>query len=146
MKAASFTRFRRAFGGTAAIEFAILAPPFLCLAFGVYEFGRALWTLEALQESATQGARCIGVQSTSCYASGSYSNSNTISYVQQIAQGWGISVPTADVVPTQSTTCGTVAGFAQVQISYQFSTVVGSLIPALANQTLTATSCFPDNP
>jgi Flp pilus assembly protein TadG len=137
---------RRAVSGTAAIEFAILAPPFLCLAFGVYEFGRALWTLEALQESATQGARCIGVQSGSCYSSGIYSDSSTVSYVQGVAQGWGITVPTADIVPTQSTTCGTVAGFAQVQITYQFSTVVGRLIPALANETLTATSCFPDNP
>ncbi|HEY3777221.1 MAG TPA: TadE/TadG family type IV pilus assembly protein [Rhizomicrobium sp.] len=146
MRATSLSRFWRAAAGTAAIEFAILAPPFLCLAFGVYEFGRALWTMEALQESVTQGARCIGVQSTSCYASGIYSDANTISYVQNVAQGWGISVPTADIVPTQSTTCGTVAGFAQVQITYQFSTVVGSLIPALANETLTATSCFPDNP
>ncbi|MGH6889356.1 MAG: TadE/TadG family type IV pilus assembly protein [Rhizomicrobium sp.] len=146
MKASSFTRFRRSLAGTAAIEFAILAPPFLGLAFGVYEFGRALWTLEALQESATQGARCVGVQSTSCYSSGSYSQTDTIDYVQGVASGWGISVPTADIVPTQSTTCGTVAGFAQVQITYQFATVVSLLIPALANQTLTATACFPDNP
>lgn len=138
-----FWRTRR---GTAAIEFAILAPPFLCLAFGVYEFGRALWTLEALQESATEGARCIGVQSTSCYSDGSYSEDETTDFVQSVAQGWGISVPDDDIAPTQSTTCGTVAGFAQVQITYQFSTVVGSLIPALANQTLTATACFPNNP
>lgn len=146
MRSPKLSRWWRAASGTAAIEFAILAPPFLCLGFGVYEFGRALWTLEALQESATEGARCIGVQSGSCYSNGSYSEDETIDYVQGVAQGWGISVPDADIVPTQSTTCGTVAGFAQVQITYQFSTVVGSLIPALANQTLTASACFPDNP
>lgn len=146
MKRAQWCAFRRATGGTAAVEFAFLAVPFLMLAFGVFEFGRACWTLEALQESATQGARCIGVQSTSCYSGGSYSASATTSYVQGVANGWGIAVPSADIVPTQSTSCGTVAGFAQIQITYTFNTVVGQLIPALANRTLSASSCFPDNP
>lgn len=146
MRGSRWREFRGAKGGTAAVEFAFLALPFFMLAFGVFEFGRACWTLEALQESAVQGARCIGVQSSSCYSSGSYSSSATTSYIQGVAGGWGITVPSADIVPTQSTTCGTVAGFAQVQISYNFNTAVGSLIPALANRTLTATSCFPDNP
>lgn len=146
MKGKPARAFWRATAGTAAIEFAILAVPFLALAFAVFEFGRACWTLEALQESAIQGARCIGVQSSSCYSSGSYSASSTTSYVQGVAGGWGITVPGADIAPTQSTSCGTVAGFAQVQITYTFSTVVGQLIPALANETLTASSCFPDNP
>jgi Flp pilus assembly protein TadG len=146
MRVGPLRAFRHANGGTAAIEFAFLALPFLTLAFAIFEFGRACWTLEALQESATQGARCIGVQSSSCYSGGSYSSSATTTYVQGVAGGWGISVPSADIVPTQSTSCGTVAGFAQVQITYTFKTVVAKLIPALANQTLTATSCFPDNP
>lgn len=146
MSAVSRSRFWRAIAGTAAIEFGILAVPFLGLAFAVFEFGRASWTLEALQESAVQGARCIGVQSTSCYSSGSYSASATTSYVRNVASGWGISVPAADITPTQSTTCGTVAGFAEIQISYNFSTVVGKLIPALRNRTLNVTSCFPNNP
>ncbi|HEX4081186.1 MAG TPA: hypothetical protein VHX61_20165 [Rhizomicrobium sp.] len=120
--------------------------PFLALALGVYGFGRACWTLEALQESAVQGARCIGVQESGCYSGGTYSASGSISYVQNVASGWGISVPSGDITPTQSATCGTVAGFAQVQISYQFSTVAGKLIPSLASRTLSIASCFPDNP
>ncbi|HEY3777449.1 MAG TPA: TadE/TadG family type IV pilus assembly protein [Rhizomicrobium sp.] len=146
MRANPGRAFWRAAAGTAAIEFAFLAVPFMALAFAVFEFGRACWTLEALQESAVQGARCIGVQSSSCYSSDSYSASATTRYVQGVAGGWGITVPTANIVPVQSTTCGTVAGFAQVQITYTFSTVVGQLIPALTNRMLTATSCFPDNP
>lgn len=140
------TGFWRATRGTTAIEFAMLAVPFLGLALGIFEFGRACWTLEALQESAVQGARCIGVHQTGCYSSGSYSSSGTVTYVQAVAQGWGITVPSADITPTLSTTCGTVAGFSQVQISYTFSTVVGRLIPSLSSQTLNVSSCFPDNP
>ena len=63
-------RFWRAIAATTSIEFAILAVPFLGLVMGIVEFGRACWTLEALQESVQQGARCVAVQSTSCYSGG----------------------------------------------------------------------------
>jgi Flp pilus assembly protein TadG len=140
------TGFLRARGGTAAIEFGFLAVPFLTLALGVVEVGRACWTLEALQESASQGARCIGVHQSSCYSAGSYSGSSTTTYVRSVASGWGISVPAADITATQSTSCGTVAGFAQIQIAYNFQSVVGGLIPMLANKPLAVSACFPDNP
>lgn len=139
-------RFGRAITATASIEFALLAIPFLALSFGIYEFGRASWILLAIQESAAQGARCIGVQQSGCYSAGLYSSSGTISYVQGVARGWAVTIPTGDITPTQSTTCGTVSGFAQVQISYQFVTVVSKLIPSLANETLNASACFPNNP
>ena len=145
MKNRCNTGFWRATRGTTAIEFAMLAVPFLGVCVGIFEFGRACWTLEALQESAAQGARCIGVHQSGCYSGGSYSADGTVSYVRSVALGWGITVPTANVTPTQSTTCGTVAGFAQIQISYPFTTVVGPLFPAL-NQTLNVASCFPLNP
>ena len=145
MRARCSKGFWRTTRGTTAIEFAMLAVPFLGIAVGIFEFGRACWALEALQESAAQGARCIGVHESGCYASGSYSSSGTIAYVQSVAGGWGISVPTANITPTQSTTCGTVAGFAQIQISYTFTTVAAQLFPGL-NQTLNVASCFPLNP
>ena len=138
-------RFRRSIAATASIEFAILSVPFFVLTFGVVEFGRACWTLEALQESATQGARCVAVQSSSCYSGGAYSSSTTQTYVQNVASGWGVSVPSADITPTQSTTCGGVSGFAQVQISYTYTTVVGAFIPQLRSEPMTVTSCFPDD-
>jgi hypothetical protein len=146
MRARLKFRLWSATNGTAAVEFAILAVPFLAMAFGVYEFGRACWTMEALQESAVQGARCIGVHQSGCYVSGGFSATGTVTYVQNVASGWGISIPSADITPTQSTSCGTVPSFSQVQISYNFSTVVGQLIPSLQNQTMNVASCFPLNP
>ena len=141
----STRHFWRSVAGAASIEFAILSVPFFALTLGVVEFGRACWTLEALQESAQQGARCVAVQSSSCYSGGAYSSSTTQTYVRNVASGWGISVPTADITPTQSTTCAGVAGFAQVQISYTYSTIVGALIPSLRSEPMTVNSCFPDD-
>jgi Flp pilus assembly protein TadG len=42
-------RFGRANGGAAAVEFALVVGPLLLLIFGVFEFGRLLWTREAIQ-------------------------------------------------------------------------------------------------
>ncbi|HEY1613542.1 MAG TPA: TadE/TadG family type IV pilus assembly protein [Rhizomicrobium sp.] len=136
----------RAVRGTAAIEFAVLAPALLTVAYGVYEFGRMAWTLEALQESATQGARCAGIKQTSCETGGAFSSSATATYIQGVATGWGLTIPSADITATGSTTCAGVSGFAQVQISYVFNTTVANLLPSLANgATLTVKSCYPVN-
>jgi Flp pilus assembly protein TadG len=80
--------------GSAAIEFALAAPLFLMLLFGTVEFGRLLWVKQALQEAAVAGARCMAlaqgsILNGSCTSGGSYSSSQTQSYVQQVASGWG---------------------------------------------------------
>ncbi|HEY2445347.1 MAG TPA: TadE/TadG family type IV pilus assembly protein [Rhizomicrobium sp.] len=136
----------RSVAATASIEFAILAIPFFALSIGVFEFGRFCWTHQALQEAVTQGARCVGVHQSSCYTAGVYDATATTSYVQGVAAGWGVVVPTADITPTQSTSCGGVAGFAQIAISYNFISAAGALIPPLRSTTMNASSCFPDNP
>jgi Flp pilus assembly protein TadG len=144
MKLLSF--LRRCNKGTAAIEFAFLAPVLLLASFGIYEFGRWAWTLEALQETATSGARCVGIGQSSCEASGTYNASSTATYVQNVALGWGLSVPAADITSTNSTTCGGISGFSQVQISYVFISVVPKFIPTGTNgTTLTVQSCYPNN-
>lgn len=136
----------RASAGTAAIEFAVLAPSLLAMSFGVYEFGRWAWTLEALQESATSGARCVGIGQSACESSGAYSSGSTVSYVQGVAQSWGITVPSADITSNNSTSCGGVTGFSQVSISYVFTSVVAKIIPAgSSGTTLTVNSCYPNS-
>jgi Flp pilus assembly protein TadG len=76
----------QACGGTAAIEFALVAPAFLGLLFGTVEFGRLLWTEQALQETAIAGARCMAILQSACTAGGRYySSANTTTYVQQVA-------------------------------------------------------------
>ena len=48
---------RRSERGAALVEFAIGATVFLTVMFGVVEFGRCLWTHNALSDAARRGAR-----------------------------------------------------------------------------------------
>lgn len=133
--------------GATAVEFALVAMPLLMLALGVFEFGRYSWTLEAIQASAVSGARCIGISEASCVSGGTYNSASTVTYVQTVAAGWNVSLPSSDIVPSNNTTCGGLTGFAQVQINYLFNTIVPNIIPISTNgKTMTATSCFPINP
>jgi Flp pilus assembly protein TadG len=133
--------------GSAAIEFGALAPVLMMTSFGVYEFGRWSWTLEALQEAASRGARCAAIGQSACQSSGSFSSGNTATYVQGVAASWGITLPTGDIATNNSTSCGGVSGFSQVQINYSFASVVAKLIPTGTSGTmLTLSSCYPNSP
>jgi Flp pilus assembly protein TadG len=131
-------------GGASAIEFALVAPMFLALVFGTIEYGRLLWTKQALQQTAIAGARCMAIaqgpiQDSPCAAGG------TTSYIQSVASGWGLSVPSSNIMLSSS--CGGTAGFSQVQITSTFNTPVPAIVLLAAGGTgLTATACYPNNP
>ena len=100
--------------GATAVEFALVAPMFLMLVFGAIEFGRVLWTEQALQETALAGARCMAIaqtrtaaqNSSSCTSSGSYSSGKTKTYIQNVASGWGLSLPLSGISLSTSASCG----------------------------------------
>lgn len=142
----------RARGGTAALEFALVAPIFIALLFGTIEFARLLWTSQALQETAGAGARCMAIaQGTSptgpCASGGAYSQSTTQSYVEGIAGQWGVSLANGDITPTTNASCGGTSGFAQVSITKKFASVgpLAFFFPS-GGPTLTASACYPQNP
>ncbi|HEY5046449.1 MAG TPA: TadE/TadG family type IV pilus assembly protein [Rhizomicrobium sp.] len=146
MRRGSLRNIIRAHDGTAAIEFAIVAVPLLMLALGIFEFARIYWTQEALQESATAGARCVGILQSSCASGGVYSSGNAASYVETVASGWGITVPGADVTITNAATCGGVSGFSQVSINFTYVALGASILPAsLKGKLLQVQSCYPNN-
>ncbi|HEY5107754.1 MAG TPA: TadE/TadG family type IV pilus assembly protein [Caulobacteraceae bacterium] len=130
--------------GATAVEFALVIGPLVLVLFGIIEFGRMIWTNNALQETAIDAARCAGILESSCASGGAYSSANTATYAQTVAQGWGIAVPTSAVTSTASTTCAGVAGFSQVTINYTFQTVVPMVLTSMSGGVpLTATACFP---
>jgi Flp pilus assembly protein TadG len=132
--------------GASAVEFSLVAIPLLILMFGVIEMGRAMWTREALQETAIAGARCMGVSNSNCAAGGVYSASATTSYVEHVAQGWGLAIPDAGVTLNPNATCAGANGFSQVTVVYTFQVVAPGLLGPLATGTvLSATACFPNN-
>jgi Flp pilus assembly protein TadG len=130
-------------GGASAVEFALIIVPFTLVMFGVIEFGRLLWTLNALQETAIAGARCIGVLNTSCAASGAYSSTNATNFIKSTASGWGVTLATSNITVSNAAACAGVGDFSQVTITYNFVTVVPALTQ-LANKPLAVNACFPN--
>ncbi len=130
-------------GGT-AVEFSLVMTTLALLLFGVIEFAWYLWTANALQQTAIQTARCMGVLSTSCAPGRAYSATSTTSFATQAAAAYGISLPTADVSLNAATTCAGVANFSQVTLSYSFKTLVPNLVTGLSSMPLTSQACFPN--
>ena len=131
-------------GGGAAVEFSAVILTMFTLLFGVTEFGWYMWTANALQQTAIQSARCMGVLAGSCASGTAYSSTRTLSFVQQVASTYGVTVPSAGVTLSQAATCGGAAGFSSVTINYTFTTVVPNLITGLASVPMTEQACFPN--
>lgn len=134
--------------GAATVEFAMLLTPLLLLIFGIFEFGRLLWVREALQETATAGARCVALNSSSCASSGAFSSSNTDTYIETLATNWGVTLTSSNITLNSSTTCAGVTapnGFSTVTISYTFQSVVPNMVNALqGGKSLSTTACYPN--
>ena len=131
-------------GGGTAVEFSLVIMTMFTLLFGVTEFGWYMWTANALQQTAIQSARCMGVLATSCASGAAYSSSRTLSYVQTVASTYGITVPSAGVTLSTSATCGGAVGFSSVTINYTFRTVVPNLITGLSSVAMSQSACFPN--
>ena len=131
-------------GGAAAVEFSAVILTMFTLLFGVTEFGWYMWTANALQQTAIQAARCMGVLASNCASGSAYSSANTTSYVQSVATTYGITVPTAGVVLSNAASCGGAGGFSSVTINYTFHTAVPNLITGLSSVAMTQTACFPN--
>ena len=142
-------RTRRVTGrrGTAALEFGLVAPVMLLFVIGIIEFGRLMWTREALAQVAFSGARCMGVLGASCASGNVVSTTAAGKYIQAVGAGWEISIPADAISVNANTTCGNVSGFSQVTLHYAFYTSAPSLIKALAPSVmLTVQACYPNQP
>lgn len=115
--------------GATALEFAILAPIFFLLIFGIIAFGLLFWTQVGLQHGAEMAARCASINASLC-PTGNPSAITT--YATQ--QALGLSLP-ASTFSYSTPACGN-----QVSASYRFQ------FPDILNLgplTLTAQACFP---
>ena len=99
--AIAFSRIRafgRSSGGSAAVEFAFVAPLLLLLLFAVVEFGRGWWAKSSLQYAAERAARFAVVCGGGCpgdAAIATYATNQV--YDQSVPQGtFTVSHPTAN--------------------------------------------------
>jgi Flp pilus assembly protein TadG len=131
--------------GANAVEFALIAGPFLLLLLGTVEFARAYWDGQALQETAVAGARCMALPQASCSAGGAYDSQSTITFVTNMALDKGIALAAGDIAIDRNATCQGLSGFSQVEITYRFETALPDFLTALTGgRTLQADACFPN--
>jgi len=122
-----FLRDRR---GTTALEFALLAPALFSLILGAIEFGRFLWTVEALNYSVQEGARCALIQPDG--------NCTTAAAIQTFAASASpqLHFSASTFTVNLAATCGY-----KVTGSYHFQFIATRLIPI--SPTISAQACFP---
>ncbi|MBF0356876.1 MAG: pilus assembly protein [Alphaproteobacteria bacterium] len=125
--AAQFGKDRR---GAFSVEFAIILPAFLMILFGVFEFGRLMWTRATIQYVCEEAGRWAMVNTTA-------TSSAIQTQAQNIATGLG---PAGDATYTVTLVVGP-PQFADIQASYTFT----FLIPfaSFADTVLTGRSRVP---
>lgn len=107
--------------GASAVEFALAAPAFVAVLFGIIEGGLLLWTQFGLQHSVERAARCASINKTLCA---------TVSDIQNYAMQQSLSVnPPPSAFSVATVACGN-----QITATYLFQSTV----------TLTAQACFPN--
>jgi Flp pilus assembly protein TadG len=122
--------FSRNIAGTTAVEFAITAPVFFMVLFGIIESGRLMWTQLGLQHAVEMAARCASVNKTLCATANDIKNF-------AVQQTYGVSPPASTFttsVPVNG--CGN-----QVNASYTYQYV--STYFGTPSVTISAQSCFP---
>lgn len=131
--------------GASAVEFALLSVPLLLVLMGTIEFGRMYWAQHVLEQTATAGARCVGVLLPGCTQNGVYNAASTVTYISGIAATDGIVLASTDIAVNNNTSCSGLSGFSTVKISYTFSTALPNFLTSLANgPNLSAQACFPN--
>jgi Flp pilus assembly protein TadG len=121
----SVIRLARDQSAATAVEFAIILGPLILLLFGIIEFGRALWLLNALHYSSEEAARCASNNQAMC---------GTSNQIQSFAASRSGADYKADMFTATSAACGNL-----VTASYPMNLMIpfGNY-----SVTLQAQSCF----
>ena len=125
--------------GTAAVEFAIIAPVFLVVLFGIIVYGIYFATWIAITEAASEGARAsvAGISTSERVSLATAQVDNFFGYYSPL-----LSLSHATILAQQAP--GTAGGAFQVAVTYDFSSYGLSSLSALlpipsANPTVTIT-------
>jgi Flp pilus assembly protein TadG len=111
-----------------AVEFALVVPMLVTFLFGIFEFGRAIWTQSLLDYAVEEASRCATVNATSCGTA-----ALTTTYAANDTAP--LNIP-ASAFSLTVASCGNL-----VQASYAFTFIASGLFPY--HITLTSQSCFP---
>lgn len=122
--------------GATVVEFALLAPVFLSMLFGIVESARFLWIKQSLKEVAFSTARCTSVH-TECETAAMRTD-----YAIARARSYGQALTAADIAVTPNTTCNGASGVVKVTMSVRFNSPVVGLLPSIPSD-VTGLGCYP---
>lgn len=119
----SLRRFLRNRRGTAAIEFAFVAPVLFALTIGTIDIGRLVWSASMLHHMAREATRYASVR-----GAGS-NNPVSQSDIQTYVENRIIGMPASDVtVSTTWTPNNNPGGTVEVQLDYTYSFLLGKAV------------------
>jgi hypothetical protein len=122
-------------GGTAAVEFGLIALPALMLLLGSMEVGRMMWTQSALNFATEEAARYASV---TIVAHNAYPSVTACPTSSQIT-AYAANALSDSAIPASTFTWTSTASCQQVSASYVFT----FMIPGVPlSPTLKATACF----
>lgn len=131
-------------GGASAVEMALTVSIFMALTMGCIDYALYLWTANALQQTATRTARCMGVLQTDCAIAHAYSSSATTTFAEQVGAGYGLKLGVANFYISAGDPCGGQGGDnSHVIINYKFTGIALGLMPGITGA-MTAQACFPN--
>lgn len=128
--------------GAAAVEFAFIVLPLMLLLAGSIEISRYIWTRLALQDVASSGARCLGLQLTPCFRTETLDMPGTVGFLQQAAAGWVIELNETSITADDAGICQSLDGFAKIGIRHEFKFV----LMVLPETVIDVEACFPVMP
>jgi len=129
--------------GATAVELALTLSIFTMMLLGGLDYGLYLWTANALQQTAIQTVRCMGVLQSDCTIQRTVNPTKTRNFAQGLASAYGVTLTTNNFTFNTATSCGGVGtDNSQVTITYTYAGVT-PILPGVPS-TMTAQACFPN--
>ncbi len=119
--------------GSVAVEFGMVSILFLGFLFGIIEFGRLFWTMNALQYAIEDTARYALVHEDAA-------NTELVTYATNKMSG--VSNPSTLIITTTQVTISGIS-FIEVNGTYTFTTIIPFLSTLISTLDLTAQSRIP---
>ncbi len=109
--------------GTAFIEFALIAPIFFLVTFGIIDFGRMMWLNNTVEHAATEGARYAAVRGSNKPSPAT--ETQVVSFVQNRADGMALTPSEIAVTWTPNNNAGSTV---TVQVTYNYEYIIAGFL------------------
>ncbi len=116
-----FSTYLKETDGATAVEFGIVALPFLIMMFGVMESGRLMWSMNSIHYAVEETARYAAINND-------LSNAEFSTYASDKLDGILMGATNLQMTSSQFTSNG--IDFVEVEGTYQLDTMLSGLLPA----------------